>query len=220
MTDTATGGLARAAALHALLAGNTPGQEAPAPVVQRTGVTVEAGGDVERVLIAVANLTYRSGEYLYRAAAEVGDLVLVTQDQADRLDKLGATVDPAKLDELDADVQRIDATLDSALATAPAPGVTLKTDEELKALKAAELVAYVGQHPDERARVRTLEEARGPVSSNGRGARNSVLNATKPTPEEDAEVEARVAAQREADEAAKLAADAAKAAGEQAPAGE
>lgn len=216
MTNTATGSLDRAAAIHALLAGNLAGQEDPAPVITRTGVTVEAGGDVERVLIAVANLTYRSGEFLYRAAAEVGDTILVTEAQAQRLDLLGATIDPNAVDEVSEAAERIDAGLEAAKAATnvtPPPGATLKTDDELKALKAADLVAYVGQYPDERARVRVLEEARGPSTPSGKGQRSTVMNATEPTPLEDDQVDAARKAQAEAEEAANLAAKAAEEAG-------
>lgn len=211
MTDTATGSLNRAAALQAFLAGNNAGQEAPAPRIVRTGVVVPAGGDVERVLVAVTNLTYRSGEFLYRAAAEVGDTVLLLPEQAKRLDLLGATIDPHLIDEVTA------ATATTPVgevpsAAAPADG-TAWTDEQVKAAKAADLIAYVGQHPDERARVRILEEARGPSTASGKGQRTTVMNATEPTPLEDDEVAAKAAAQKEADDAAKVAAKAAEDAG-------
>jgi hypothetical protein len=211
MTDTATGSLARAAALHALLAGNT-GQEAPAPTIVHTGVTVFAGGDVERVLIATTNLVYRSGEFLYRAPAEVGDTITVLPEQAERLDKLGATIDPTIAEEVADDAARIDAALNAGLAATPPPGVTAWTDDQIRSAKAPDLIAYVGQYPDERARVRTIEEARGEVGTK-RGARTTIMNATEPTPLEDDEVAARVQAQQEADEAANLAAKAAEEAG-------
>lgn len=165
----------RAAALAAVLqqhAGVAPASE---PVtVQPTDRIVYAGGDVMRLLVKNApTLGYALPGGSYQVCGAVpGDYVKVTQQQADRLDKLGATLDPDNLPEVEA--EPID------------PDVV--TDDDLAGMKAADLIAYVGQNPDERARVKALEEAKGDK------ARTTVLEACADTPEEDAEAEARAAA--------------------------
>lgn len=128
--------------------------------VERTGEEVYAGGDVARVLISPAHLTYRDERNtLLHAFAEVGDTVLLTEATAKRLDGLNATEKPG------------------AKKAAPAPAATPadapKTDEELEAMNVGDLVAYVNQHPEERVRVRALEGKREP-------ARKTILKATAP----------------------------------------
>lgn len=165
--------LSRAAALEALVTGTSAGGTAPsaAPAVVRTGAEVEAGGTVARLLIDKAILSYRHGSgdssYLVYPKAKPGDVVLLSAANAARLDAAGITVDP------DTDLEALAAELDNT-------GVT---DAQLEAMTAPELIAYVGQNPEERDRVRTLEEARAKP-------RVTVLGATEPTPELDAEAAA------------------------------
>lgn len=175
----------RRAALAALVVGADVTTEAPAePVVVRTGREVYSGGDVARLLVKRASsLGYVEGGIYQRCEAVPGDVVLLTQKQADRLDSLGATVEP------DADLGEV--------AEAAADG--LWTEEQIRQAKAGELVAYVTQHPEERAKVRAVEEERPEEGKEKR--RVSVLNATEPTPEADeaaaAEAAARAAAAAE-----------------------
>lgn len=154
----------RAAALASLLTGQSGGEGAStAPALERTGREVYAGGDEARLLIKRAStLGYVKGGVYVRAEAVPGDVVTLTKSQADRLDQLGVTVDPAT-------------DLDQPL------GEDLLTDEQIKTGKAEDLIAYVTQHPDERDRVRSIEEGRG------NKARATVLDATEPTPVEDEE---------------------------------
>lgn len=212
MTNTAeTSSLDRAAALAHLLAGTTPGVEvaAPAPKIVPTGREVYAGGTIARVLLTNANLIYLTDDVppaQQRADAHPFDTVLLDKAQADRLDKLGVVIDPAKLEEANAEVAKVPAP-DPAKPPTGLPPVSgeLLTDDAIRTGKAEDLVAYVGQHPEQRARVRALEEER--VESK---RRSSVLNATEPTPVEDDEVARLKAEQQAADEQAN--AEAAKAA--------
>lgn len=173
----------RAAALAALLIGAVAGGEAgAAPQLERTGREVEAGGDIPRLLVRPAfTLGYRLADGSYqRAGAVPGDVVLLSRSEADRLDGLGVTV------EADANLGDV--------AEEVAAG--LWTDEQIKAGKVTDLVAYVAQHPAERERVRAIEEAR--QGTNGKGPRSTVLTATEPTPVED-DAAARDAAARAED---------------------
>lgn len=168
----------RREALAALVARQDTPPEAEAPVV-RSDREVYAGGDEPRLLIRKAStLGYRhpAGHY-QRVNAEPGDVVLLTKSQAERLDRLGVTVD--------ADSDPAEVEVESA--------GDLWTDDQIKVGKAGELVAYVAQHPDERPRVRLIEEART-GRRKGDGPRPSVLKATEPTPEADADAEALAAA--------------------------
>jgi hypothetical protein len=164
----------REAALAALVKGQPTtvlavDASAPAPV-SPTGVEVYAGGDEARLLIAPAHLNYLDGAgVMFYADAAVGDTVTLTKGQADRLDKLGVTVDPSTTP----------AELEETV------GAGLWTDEQIRAGGAADLVAYVAQNPDERARVRAIEETR--TGGNGKGPRATVLKATEDTPLEDDE---------------------------------
>lgn len=146
--------LARLAELGAAGAA-TPHEE---PTVTRTGAEVYAGGDEARLLIRSANLSYRKKSGRQYVEATVGDVVLLDAAQAKRLDALGVTVAP------DTDDAKVDAAL--------SPDVT---DEDLLAMHAAELVAHVGQHPDQADRIRDLELARPEENR-----RKTVLAATDP----------------------------------------
>lgn len=162
---------ATAAEQSAALAALTIGQPEPtvAQPVEPTGRDVYAGGDVRRLLIGPAHLVWPEGGTLHYATdVEVGDTVLVSAQQAARLDRIGVTVDETT------DLTR----------TALEKAAGLATDEQLAAMRAPELVAYVAQHPDERTRVRDLEEQRP-------APRKTVLTATDTTPEEDDAAEER-----------------------------
>lgn len=175
----------RAAALASLLVGTTADVEgagpSDAPIVVRTGREVEAGGDVARLLLSPAHLSYMVKEGRQYVEAVPGDVVLLPQGEADRLDALGVTVDP------DADLDEVEEQLAEGLLT----------DEQIRTGKAEELVAYVAQHPDERDRVKALEEERGAK------ARSTVLNACELDPEAEAERELEaLRRQEEAEQAA------------------
>lgn len=142
--------------------------------VKGTGEEVYAGGDVKRVLIGPAHLTYRDERNeLLHAFAELGDTVLLTEKQAKRLDGIGATAT-----EADA------AKLAKAPATPAPTGAepSSKTDEELEAMNAAELVAHVNQHAGDKVRVRGLEGKRDEP-------RKTVLKATAPEGADDEDEE-------------------------------
>ena len=152
--------LRRLAELGAPTAASDTGEAAK---VTRTGNEVEAGGDVRRVLIAPAHLTYRKGGDLLYAVAEVGDTILVTAEQAKRLDSLGVTVEEGATDE------EVEAAVEGEV-----------TDEQLRAMSAAEAVAHVNQHPEHKGRVRDLELERDTP-------RVTVLKATEDEDGEDPE---------------------------------
>lgn len=165
----------RREALAALVARSDVSAPEPVPVVERSGREVDCGGDNRRLLVKrFSAIGYRlpSGVYM-RTKAKPGDYVLLLKSEADRLDALGVTVDP------DADLVEV--------AEVQADG--LWTDDQITTAKAGELVAYVGQNPDERPRVRDLEEGRK-GKGKGSGPRATVLKATEPTPETDADAEA------------------------------
>lgn len=166
----------RAAALAALTLGIDQGEGGDAaPALERTGREVYAGGDEPRLLVKRAStLGYPTAAGYQRAEAIPGDVVLLTKAQARRLDELGATV-------------AVDADLDEV--TDQQAG-DLFTDEQIAAGTAAELVAYVAQHPAERERVRTIEEQRD-------NPRVTVLAATEPTPLEDDEADREALARSE-----------------------
>ena len=169
----------RAAALTALAATDSGvAQAAPAPIT-RTGREVEAGGDVPRLLVRSAStLGYgrKDGTYV-RAEAIPGDVVLLSAAQAARLDALGVTVDP------DADLEEVDELLGDEDAV---------TDEQLGQMNAADLVAHIAQNPEDRQRVRDLEEARDKP-------RKTVLEATEAQPEAEASAAAGAAAAADQD---------------------
>lgn len=156
------------AALAALAIGDADVAPTVEPV-QLTGRELYAGGDVRRILVAPAHLSWsENGALRYAPRPEVGDVVLVTRAQADRLDRLGATVEET------ADLEEVALEQVAGLAS----------DAALEAMRAPELVAYVTQHPDERPRVRQLEQSRP-------SPRKTVLTATETTPEEDDAAEER-----------------------------
>lgn len=117
-----------------------PGASTDEASVTRSGDEVYAGGDVARLLVKDAHLTYREGGDLVSAFASPGDTILITAEQAKRLDGLGVTV------EADASDEDLEAAADGEV-----------TDEALRTMSAADLVAYVAQNPEERDRVRALE---------------------------------------------------------------
>lgn len=167
-------------ALSKFLASTDTGARRTAPArVELTGNVIEAGGDVERILITSAQLTYSAGNppVMHYPKAGPGDVVLVTARQAERLDSLGVTV------ESEADLGDVNAALEVEAATGGA-----WDDERIRAAKAEEVVAYVTQNPDERARVRAIEEERS-----AKKRRKTILDATEPTPLTDADALAEAA---------------------------
>lgn len=135
-------------------------QEATAPT--RTGEEVYAGGEVARILIRDAHLTYKEGTELLHAFAVPGDTVLLTAKQAKRLDDLEVTQDPDAEPEV----------------AAEEPTVIGTTDEELEAMTAPQAIAHVNQHPEDRVRMRALEGKRD-------NPRVTVLKATAPEGEDE-----------------------------------
>lgn len=160
----------RAAALAALRdlgVKDTGANTVEEPKVERSGNEVPAGGDVARLLVKPAHLTYRQDGELRYPEAGVGDVVLLTAAAAKRLDELGATVDP------DATEEEVEAATDGEV-----------TDEQLRAMSAGDLVAHVGQHPEHKGRVRDLELERDADKQ-----RVTVLKATEASDDEDEELD-------------------------------
>lgn len=139
------------------------GVKADEAKVERTGDEVYAGGDEARVLVREAHLTYREDRDLVHAFASVGDTVLLTKAQAKRLDDLGVTA------SVDAKDEELEAVAEGGIVT----------DDQLKAMTAAELVAHVAQTPEEKGRVRALELERAEDKR-----RATVLKATAPEDED------------------------------------
>ena len=160
--------LARLAALG--VTNDLTASTATAPAVELSGDEVYAGGDVKRVLIKEAHLTWTDNRELMRAETVVGDTVLITEAQAKRLDALGATAKPADV---------------KAAAKANA-----SEGDQLESMKAADLVAHVNQHPEDRAKVLELELAKPEAER-----RATVVKAAQPdedllsgeNPEDDAD---------------------------------
>jgi hypothetical protein len=137
----------RADALAALRQENTPPTGAERPV-ERTGVEV-GEGDVTRLVVSdrfpftVADKTARNG-YRYLLANR-GDLVHISSGQAERGEQLGALVDP-----------------DAAGPTPSSPAASgdEADEEQLAGMNATDLVAWLNAHPDQRDRVRAVEQGR------------------------------------------------------------
>lgn len=148
----------------------TPTEQGP----ELTGEEVYAGGDVARVLIRPAHLVYYDKELrdLVRPEAKIGDTVLLTDVEAKRLDEAGATMTKTKAKAAAKEPVKVEVPAvpegnasegqtDGQPPASPAPASSSgKTDEELAAMKAAELVTHVNQHNGDKARVRALEMAR------------------------------------------------------------
>jgi len=165
----------------------TPTEQGP----ELTGDKVYAGGDTARVLVKPAHLVYYDKELrdIIRPEAKVGDTVTLSDAEAKRLDELGATMTPAKAkaaakEATPVEVPAVPEGSDSdAQPTGNPPAATAatsdKSDEELGAMKAEELVAHVNQFEGDKARVRTLEQQRPQP-------RSTVLKATSnDDPDED-----------------------------------
>lgn len=133
---------------------------APERTITRTDAEVYAGGEEARLLIRPVHLSYMDKGIRHYPAAKPGDVVLLSEAAAKRLDALGATK-PADADEKD-----VAAALEGEV-----------TDEQIKTAGAADLVAYVTQNPDQRARVRALE-----LERDEKKQRKTVLEATNPEP--------------------------------------
>ena len=134
--------------------------------VTRSGAEVYAGGDEARILVREAHLTYREGTDLLHAFASVGDTVLLTKAQAERLDGLGVTA------SVDAEDEELEAVAEGGIVT----------DDQLRAMTAADLIAHVAQNPEEKGRVRALELERDEDKR-----RATVLKATAPEDEDGEE---------------------------------
>lgn len=136
-----------------------------APAVKATGAEVYAGGDVPRLLVLDAHLTYRSadGKELLHAFATPGDTILVTQEQADRLDSLKVTSDAGDQDEEEDQGEE-----------EPSPEND-EAAEKFRSMGAEELVAHANQHPEDHATILALELER-PQSQR----RVTVLKAANP----------------------------------------
>lgn len=175
----------RAAALAALAVSTGAGTIPPAPAPSSTPPPapspadggVYAGGEVAVVMTRsdVPLVYVVDGVQRYADPVAKGETAHVTRKQADRLLGLGWAVTPGENVE-----EALEELEDGKL-----------TDDQLGKLKAADLVAYVVQHPEERERVRALEEER-------KDPRKTVLTATEPTPEADL-----AAAERALDEASR-----------------
>lgn len=133
--------------------------DAEAPVT-RTGNEIEAGGEEARLLIRPAHLSFATKDGRQYVDANVGDVVLLSKDEAKRLDAIGATVDPDTSDE-------------EVAASTSTPGE--ETDEELGKMSAADLIAWLGQHGEHRERVQALELAKPEAKQ-----RSTVLEASAP----------------------------------------
>jgi hypothetical protein len=91
----------RAAALRAFMDGDVEpdplalGEDRYLP--ELTGDTVKAGGTARRVAVYDVEVGYRDNEHvpLNVASAKAGDVILVTQAQADRLEATGFVVSEA-----------------------------------------------------------------------------------------------------------------------------
>lgn len=180
----------RSEALARLAALGVTNDVTDVPLVEQgpepTGDEVYAGGDTARILIKAAHLAYYDKELrdLVRPEAKVGDTVLLSDVEAKRLDGLGATMTKAKakaaakptpvevpsVPEGDPSAGQPDGT---PATTSVAAGTSGKTDEELAAMGAEELVAHVNQHQGDKVRVRALEGQRPKP-------RSTVLKATAP----------------------------------------
>lgn len=176
----------RAAALAALTLG-IPTEPVEEVRIGRTGNTLEAGGETERLLIMDApTLSYEKGGIMHRVRAVPGDVVRLTVGEAARLDAAGATVAP------DADLGEVEAQLEAGEVT----------DDQIKAMSRDEVLAFLGQNPDQGERVQTLE-----LERRTKDQRKTVLEATEAaiaTAEEGQRLqaeadEARLAAEADAD---------------------
>lgn len=146
----------RTAALAKLaaLAGKAgAGADASAPAVRPSGATIFGGGDVPRLVLSPVHIAYRDDVLgdLVRPDVKVGDIVSLDEGQAARLEGLGVVCAPDDV-TVDAPAPVVDAP--------PAPGGVVD-DATILAFSVADAVAYVNQHPDERPRVRALEEGKG-----------------------------------------------------------
>lgn len=130
----------RAEALAALTSAEQANAEANAELPTATGVEVGTG-NTSRMVIA-ARFPFIDGDGLYQQASR-GDIVHVKRDQAERGEHLGALIDPHN-------------------PPTPEPANTGRhaSDEDLAAMRAPTLVAWVNANPEERDRVRGLEENR------------------------------------------------------------
>lgn len=130
----------RSAALAAMARSTAADRATGAVLPASTGVEY-GDGDVTR-LVTSSRFPFLDKDGNYQLANR-GDTVHVSAEQAERGEKLGALAD-----------------VDNPPTTVPDPNADDLTDEQLSTMGAPELVAWVNGHPDQRDRVRRLEEAR------------------------------------------------------------
>lgn len=130
----------------------------PAVTVPLTGTVIDMGGKLQRVVTASvygASVAAQGSEPAQAMHARRGDIVLVTDKEAARGDKLRGLAELPKGASADKPEGTVELT--------PAGGFGddgPKTDEQLGELNARELIAHVNKHPDDADRVLELEKAR------------------------------------------------------------
>ena len=150
---------ARTAALAALVGPTAPAVSPAGPVA--SGIVLEAGGDVEVLLLGTANLGHPTPDgHRARVRGYRGDVARVTEAQAERLIRLGAArATDTALDESE-DEEADDAQLD--------------------ALSADDLKALAGTSVEAATRVLAYESAKAPSKQ-----RPTVIEAANATLEDD-----------------------------------
>jgi hypothetical protein len=108
-------------------------------------VRVLGGSEVRRVLADTVALMADLGSGRQHVTAHKGELISISEQEAERLEGLDAVVDP-------------DTPPPAEDPDRPAPD--LATEAELRGMTVEGLVAYVNQHPDEADRVVALEQDR------------------------------------------------------------
>lgn len=141
--------VARDAALAELTAAVDESARITVPL---TGRTVDYGGDLERIVVSSRyNGMVEGKPEVGPQLAMAGDLVKVTEAEAERGEQLGALVEvPGDVDPEDPDGAEI-VVEDAGAAW---------SDEELEGAGARELIQYVNEHPDQLDRVLEAERAR------------------------------------------------------------
>jgi hypothetical protein len=131
----------RASALAALLA--DAGAPSPATLGLPNGEELDAGGNVQRVVIADrvnVILLNAAGDRVGFVQGKRGDVLNLTEADAVRLEKLKSVAELGQL--------------------ALPESQRLPSEDVLRAMTAPEVVAHVNAHPEDRERVREVEEAR------------------------------------------------------------
>lgn len=127
-------------------------EESSRVTVPLTGRTVDYGGDLERIVTTSRyNAVVEGHPEMGPQTAMAGDVVLVTEAEATRGEKLGALVEVPG--DVDVDDPQGEIVLDG-------DDGDLWTDEHLETAGARETIQYVSEHPDEVGRVLDAERAR------------------------------------------------------------